>query len=177
MSNRTFISVLAVGLLSLTGCLKFGDDTELLAPDVTLQHLEIPGYVIGTPSVPQGMGAWMPFTDPLEVSQYELTNQALNHRIFVTILRYANSETAGKAFDLSSRSRPQAPGRFDAAPAWGAAHNWQKGLQTDVYLLKGKYVVAIYDLPSDLAAEQTGKLLEALSSHIGKAGLNRPPAS
>ena len=40
MNTRPFISVLAVGILSLTGCLKFGDDTELLAPNVTAQHLQ-----------------------------------------------------------------------------------------------------------------------------------------
>lgn len=40
MSTRVFISLLAVGFLSLTGCLKFGDDTELLAPNVTTQHLQ-----------------------------------------------------------------------------------------------------------------------------------------
>jgi hypothetical protein len=40
MSTRAFIAVLAVGLCFCTGCLKFGNDTELLAPKVTAQHLQ-----------------------------------------------------------------------------------------------------------------------------------------
>lgn len=41
MSNRVLFVVLAVGLCLLTGCLEFGDDTEVVPPDVTAQHLQI----------------------------------------------------------------------------------------------------------------------------------------
>jgi len=40
MRTRVFNLLLAVGFLSLIGCVKFGDDTELLAPNVTTQHLQ-----------------------------------------------------------------------------------------------------------------------------------------
>lgn len=40
MSTRVFISILAVSILPLTGCLNFGEDREVLAPDVTAQHLQ-----------------------------------------------------------------------------------------------------------------------------------------
>jgi hypothetical protein len=40
MSTRVLLAVLATGLCLFTGCLKFGDDTELLAPNVTAQHLQ-----------------------------------------------------------------------------------------------------------------------------------------
>lgn len=40
MSTRVLFAVLALGLCSFAGCLKFGDDTEVLAPNVTAQHLQ-----------------------------------------------------------------------------------------------------------------------------------------
>src|SRR5689334_6902450 len=40
MSTRVLFAVVAVGLCSFTGCLKFGDETEVLAPNVTAQHLQ-----------------------------------------------------------------------------------------------------------------------------------------
>jgi hypothetical protein len=40
MIPRVFTAVLAAGICSLTGCLEFGADTELLAPNVTLQHIQ-----------------------------------------------------------------------------------------------------------------------------------------
>ncbi len=39
MSAHVLLAVLAAGLCAFTGCLKYGDDTEVLAPNVTTQHL------------------------------------------------------------------------------------------------------------------------------------------
>ena len=40
MITRILGWVLAVSVCLLTGCLDFGDDTEVVAPDVTAQHLQ-----------------------------------------------------------------------------------------------------------------------------------------
>ncbi len=44
---RALIAVLIVGIFSLTGCLPFGHDTEVLAPNVTAQHLQRVGSLTG----------------------------------------------------------------------------------------------------------------------------------
>jgi hypothetical protein len=141
------------------------------------QTLDIPGFVIGASSNPAGKGAWMPYTNPLELSLYALTNALLKQPLTVTILRYTNSETARKAFELSWASRPQAPKDLKV-PHWDAAHRWQKlPWQADICLLKRRHVVVVYDLPSDFPKESTDSLLEALASSVAKAeqdgGANR----
>ncbi len=40
MSTHFSVAVLAAGLCLFTGCLDFGEDAEVLAPHVTLQHLQ-----------------------------------------------------------------------------------------------------------------------------------------
>lgn len=131
------------------------------------RKLEIPGYTIGSLSDPGGEDFWMPYTKPLELSRYALTNESLNHPIIITILHYTNTGDAKRAFEFSGGSRPKAPDDLKVTH-WDAAHSWQTGYrsQTDECLLKKNYVVCIYDLPSDLSANQTGKLLEALVDNI-----------
>ncbi len=111
----------------------------------------------------------MPYTNPLELSVYALTNVLLMRPLTVTILCFTNSETARKAFELSWGSRPQAPKDLKV-PHWDGAHRWQKqARQADVCLLKRSHVVVVYDLPSDFPKERMDSLLEALASSVARA--------
>lgn len=126
--------------------------------------LDIPGYTIEVSSDPRGEESWVAHSNPWEVSRYALTNESLNTPLLVTILRYAGPEEAKKAFELSWKARPQAPDHVPVG-GWDAAHRWP----ADLYLLKGNYLVGLYQLPSDFSAEQMDKLLQALADDIAKA--------
>ena len=106
----------------------------------------------------------MPFTKPIELSRYSLTNETVTHSIIVTILRYASSQQAKKAFEMSWGARPAAPKKMKA-DRWDAAHRWP----TDLCLLKSNYVVGLYDVPSDFSTDKTDRLLGALADNIAKA--------
>ena len=75
---------------------------------------------------------------------------------------------------MSGRGRPQAPQEVKVVH-WDAAHRWT----TDMFLLKGNYVVGLYSLPPDFSAERTYGLLQALAHYIAKAegdaGKESPP--
>ena len=133
------------------------------------KKFEIRGYVIETLSDPGREEWWMPSTKPLELSRYALTNGSLDHPLIVTVLRYTNSESAKKAFELSWAGRPKAPEQLTVVH-WDAAHRWQKlPRQADICLLRRRHVVVVYDLPSDFPKESTDSLLEALASSVAKA--------
>jgi hypothetical protein len=139
----------------------------VLAADT--KKFEIPGFSLGVTSDPMGEEWWMPSTKPLELSRYALTNEVVTRPIVVTILRYPSSQQAKKAFDMSWAGRPAAPKAVNS-PYWDAAHQWQVSLQqVDRFLLKGNYVVGVYDLPSDSSTEETDRLLHALADNIAKA--------
>ncbi len=111
----------------------------------------------------------MPSTKPLELSRYALTNETTTHPIAVTVLHYASSQQAKKAFEMSWRGRPAAP-KAMKSPYWDAAHEWLKQpfRKVDMFLLKGNYVVGVYDLLSDFSTEKTDGLLHALADDIAK---------
>jgi hypothetical protein len=153
--------------------LAFGMKAMLLSIFVSLsvvafagdsKTIEIPGYVIHPPSAPNGEEWWMSDTKPLELSRYSLTKETLKRPLAVTILRYSSPEKARKAFQMSWAGRPQAPNELKVIH-WDAAHRWT----TDICLLKGDYVVGLYDLPSDFSGAALNELLEALSDNIAKA--------
>jgi len=112
----------------------------------------------------------MPFTKPLELSRYALTNGSLDHPLIVNVLRYTNSASAKKAFKLSWVGRPKAPEQLTVVH-WDAARRWHTDYrgQTDICLLKGDYVVGVYGLPSDFSQESTDNLLKALAYSLAKA--------
>jgi hypothetical protein len=127
--------------------------------------IEIPGFSISPLSRPGGAEWWMASTKPVEMSRYALTNETVTQPITVTILRYANSQQAKKAFEMSWAGRPAAPKTMNS-PYWDAAHGWQTSLQgVDMFLLKGDYAVGVYNLPS----EKSDVLLHALADNIAKA--------
>jgi len=109
----------------------------------------------------------MQSTKPLELSRYALTNEAVTRPIVVTVLHYASPQQAKKSFQTSWAGRPAAPEEMKV-DRWDGAHKWQKQTfrEVDVCLLKGNYVVGVYDLPSDFSA---GRLLDALADNIAKA--------
>ncbi len=131
---------------------------------------EIPGFSISALSDPGGEEWWMPSTKPFELSRYALTNETVTHPIAVTILHYASPQQAKETFEMSRRGRPAAPEERKLSH-WDAAHKWQKQpfRQVDICLLKGNYVVGVYDLPSDFSTEKTDRLLDALADNIAKA--------
>ena len=126
--------------------------------------LDLAGYTVAVSSDPRGEESWVAHSKPSEVSRYALTNETLDRPLLLTILRYPGDAEAKKAYELSWSARPQAP-RKVTARGWDAAHGWP----TDMYLLEGKNLVRLYQLPPDFSAEQMDKLLEALADNIAKA--------
>ena len=112
----------------------------------------------------------MPSTKPLELSRYALTNETMTHPIVLTVLHYASSQQAKRAFEISGKGRPAAP-KAMKSPYWDAAHEWLKHpfQQVDMFLLKGNYVLGVYDLPSDFSTEKTNRLLRVLADDLAKA--------
>ena len=127
------------------------------------KKIKIPGFSIGTPLYPGGE-FWMVYPKPTEMSRYWLTNETLVRPLVLTILRYPGPDKAKKAFEASWASRQVAPKPIKLSH-WDAAHRWT----TDVCLLKGDYVVALYDLPLEYPPAKTSKLFEALADYIAKA--------
>ncbi|HEY1787597.1 MAG TPA: discoidin domain-containing protein [Verrucomicrobiae bacterium] len=139
------------------------------------KKIEIPGFSIVTPTDPgAGEEWWMPHTKPLETSRYALTNETLERPLVVTILRYRDVEEAKKAFESSIAGRPQYPQSLKVIH-WDAAHRWTRyDSNEDIYLLKDKYVVGLFDLPLTFPAAKTSKLFEALADYIAKAKSRDP---
>ena len=132
---------------------------------------ELPGFSISPLSDPGGEEWWMQSTKPLTLSRYALTNETVTHPIAVTILHYASPQQAKGAFAMSLRGRPAGPEEIKVSH-WAAAHKWQKQPErlVDLCLLKGNYVVGVYDLSSDFSTEKTSRLLDALAANIAQAG-------
>jgi hypothetical protein len=130
---------------------------------------EVPGFSIRPLSDRGGEEWWMPSTEPLELSRYMLTNETITRPITVTIMHYASSQQARKAFEMSERGRPAAP-RAVKSFYWEAAHEWLKlpFEQVDMFLLKGNDVVGVSDLPLDFSKKETDRLLHALADGIAK---------
>ena len=129
--------------------------------------IQFPGFSIVTLSNSAGGDEfWIPYTKPLDISRYALTNVTLTHPIYVTILHYPAPEQARQAFELSFGGRPQAPDKFEA-PHWDAAHRWPSA--SNMYLLKRDYLVGVYRLPSDFPGAKLDGLLAALADSLTKA--------
>ncbi|MGH7941092.1 MAG: discoidin domain-containing protein, partial [Limisphaerales bacterium] len=141
------------------------------------KNFVIPGFVIAMPSDSEtGEEWWMPYTKPLEISRYVDIEDISSLPGIITILRYSSPEEAKRAYQESFIGRPQAPEPLKAVH-WDAAHEWTKvGVRgtTDMYLLKGDYLVGLYGLPPFCPAATIDKLLETLAGNIVKAETSGP---